>query len=733
MHVPTRNVNNIAIDPTDEIYFAAGGSTDDPSVTVWDRRWLNQSTATVDTAAMLNLKAATSASARTSLWSVRFSGHKRGQLAMCSSIGELKLVNVADNHVSSFAKQDYYAANSLSGQTWSSGSYVTSSRELQHPVTDDLRGEAYLARVVSFDWLHNMSADDVPSIIALRANKAIEEIPCAAPVAVSFNARCSFTAVSTRVDITQPPNLQFNSQINAKSTTLEGSAEQTLADDKASVILGVTQVSALRKILEAGRVSQDRCRQGYLFDCKRNGELVSDSPALVQLWSTVAQLRLLSAEDGMVYDSVDLAFVGVHGIWSEIFGTSPQRRLSPSPTKPSDAIQGLIEKKEIPPFEGERTDYAEHRQLCLAVCGWKFTPNALEDECQEFIERGLYYQAVIQAVLHGAKHLALNLLRSLIRSKTIPNIGLGALLAADKLNDDQREMTRWMAADTDDSALKALLTYLESGDWRDVMKTPYLNLGYRLALGLKYLNDTELNGFIQSETARALKNGDPEGVLLTGLAEQSMDLFQRYITRSGDVQTAVLATAFTNPLYVDDPRWEMWKESYFLDMQAWQAFAERTRFVVEHNRLARTREGRCLVTPTAVQAKLHCVHCRSAIRRPTHLESTKVLKTPSANAGIVCLSCGKNLPRCSVCTLWLGTPDPHRYKPAIPTDHGKLSGLLSEKMLVFCTKCGHGSHAGHAQEWFAKFNVCPSPSCGCTCSNQVVEHGNSLSDLFKSM
>ncbi|KAI7110664.1 hypothetical protein KC316_g19998, partial [Hortaea werneckii] len=121
------------------------------------------------------------------------------------------------------------------------------------------------------------------------------------------------------------------------------------------------------------------------------------------------------------------------------------------------------------------------------------------------------------------------------------------------------------------------------------MKTHYLHLGYRVALGLKYLNDTELSGFMQTETARAIRNGDLEGILLTGLGERSLELFQTYLTRSADLQTVVLATAFTNPRYVDD-------------------------------------------APTKIQGAL------------------------AANSGTVCLRCGRHMPRCALCNLWLGTP-----------------------------------------------------------------------------
>ncbi|KAK3674647.1 hypothetical protein LTR78_005369 [Recurvomyces mirabilis] len=279
-------------------------------------------------------------------------------------------------------------------------------------------------------------------------------------------------------------------------------------------------------------------------------------------------------------------------MWAEDIATDERRYAQGSPVAVAEAITGLITSKSIPQFEGARTGFPEHRQLCLALCGWKFTIETLEEECQELIERGQYYLAIVQAVLHGYKHIALNLLRSLIRSKTIPNIGLGALLASTEINEEQHEMCLWMEADAEDPALKALLTYLTTGDWRTVMKTTYLDSDYRIALGLKYLNDTELSGFLQGETARAVRNGDLEGILLTGLTEPAMDLLQTYINKTGDVQTAVLASAYANPRYIDDMRWDVWKGTYFEQMQTWRAFHERARFTVQHNALAVDRDGR---------------------------------------------------------------------------------------------------------------------------------------------
>ncbi|KAK1034228.1 hypothetical protein LTR33_016616 [Friedmanniomyces endolithicus] len=252
------------------------------------------------------------------------------------------------------------------------------------------------------------------------------------------------------------------------------------------------------------------------------------------------------------------------------------------------------------------------------------------------------------------------------------------------------------------------------------MKTTYLHLGYRVALGLKYLNDTELSGFLQTETARAVRNGDLEGILLTGLGEQAMYLFQTYIVRTGDLQTAVLATAITNPRYVDDVRWEMWKETYFEQMQTWRAFNERTKFTVQHARLAKSAaNGRSSSLPSEPPEKarvlLRCNHCHSALSRnrlnrtPSadgQVSSSTRISGPVANTGTVCLTCGRHMSRCAICALWLGTPT----LAAGTAEHRNAMA----RMLVFCLQCEHGYHADHAQEWFEKHGgVCAVPDCSC--------------------
>lgn len=719
----TRNVNNIALDPLDDNYFASSGSTDEPNVSVWDKRWTSPSESS--SGAVLDFKPALGDSSRATVWSLRFSGQRRGRLAICGSTGELRVIDIAGSDESTSSISNYLPVNPHGGTAWTCSRYVSQSRTVKQSARDEQQTRTRSERTIAFDWMQEDNTDMAAQpLLTLGADREITLQPVGAQNAYAdLNGRNDLSLIYDQCSITEPPlnalHAVASTRVNGNTAAEDFGPREYEGEVEAEEHLPLQCSLAspqVGKLLAASSIQRERCKRGYRFDCAKNAQIVAGHWHLQRMWEIAGRFKEQGKGNAMVSEGVDMSYVGVAGLWSESIGSGSERRLPSSRTTVYDAIVALNTAKEIPAFEGERTDFPEHRQLCLAICGWKFTTDTLEAECQQLIERGLYYQAIVQAVLHEYKHIALNLLRTLIRSKTVPNIGLGALLASNEINDEQREMCLWMAADTEDPALKALLTFLTTGNWRDVMKTNYLHLGYRVALGLNYLNDTELSGFIQSETARAIKNGDLEGVLLTGLGEQAMDLLQTYLTKSNDLQTAVLAMGHTCPKYVNDMRYDMWRETYFEQMQVWHCFNERTKFTVEHNRLSRSRDGTSMLPQPPKQIALRCNHCDSSLARRDGTRSGASgnrmrVAGPAANAGTVCPTCGRHMPRCGICLLWLGTPDSTLHKGRREERvNGGMSGFTT-----FCVTCKHGFHAEHARMWFAKHSVCPVPDCACSC------------------
>lgn len=477
--------------------------------------------------------------------------------------------------------------------------------------------------------------------------------------------------------------------------------------------------------LESSRAER-RCKAGYLFDCTTNKRIVQEDPWLVELWDTIKRLEEMSADQGMTHDALDLSYLGVHDIWFKKIGnlqTRLLRRNISSVPEVAAAIVGIASRKFAGGFEGARTAYPAHRQVCLAITGWLFGKTELRSKCDEIVARGEHYKGILVAFCHGNRHMALDLLRSLVQQRKIENSGLAAILAFDTATPEQRALCQWMADEADDPYLKALLLYFITADWSSVVSMDSLPLLYRVAVALKYLDDTRLTSFLKSSTEDTIAYGDTEGIVLTGLTESSIPLFQNYIARFNDLQSAVLATAFTVPRYVSDPRWDMWKQAYFESQQSWRAFLERSRFTVLHNRRAALRRGTPL-RPAPGQVTLRCMHCQKSLAKrapasaapdadlvsPTASTITRI-QSPAPPGSLACPQCGAHLVRCCICMEWLGSAD-----PAAPAVAEALAprGLLGSG-ISFCMVCHHASHPAEAREWFETTSECPVPHCSCQC------------------
>jgi hypothetical protein len=69
------------------------------------------------------------------------------------------------------------------------------------------------------------------------------------------------------------------------------------------------------------------------------------------------------------------------------------------------------------------------------------------------------------------------------------------------------------------------------------------------------------------------------------------------------------------------------------------------------------------------------------------------------------------MPRCGLCMMWLGSPDPSKVGAAQTLKEEDMEARL----MVFCMSCTHGFHGHHARDWFARHAMCPVPDCQCMC------------------
>ena len=94
----------------------------------------------------------------------------------------------------------------------------------------------------------------------------------------------------------------------------------------------------------------------------------------------------------------------------------------------------------------------------------------------------------------------------------------------------------------------------------------------------------------------------------------------------------------------------------------------------------------------------------AATGRKMHQSNTAAIhavKNGPATIPKACHSCGKPLPRCAVCHLYLMS----------------TAGSSSNHSLLvsWCLVCGHGGHSSHVMDWFKVSEKCPVSDCDCKC------------------
>jgi hypothetical protein len=395
------------------------------------------------------------------------------------------------------------------------------------------------------------------------------------------------------------------------------------------------------------------------------------------------------------------------------------------------------EQLNLPESKGCQTAHPEHRRLCLRLCGTAQSYRELEELVKTLSADNQHTKAAALAVFQDEAKLAYLALRSHTPTQAHKLLAMAIAGAAKGDTDsDWEETCAEIAKELTDPYARAILALVSKGDWKSVIHESTLPLRYRVEVALRWLPDAELSGYLKETIAEVIRQGDIEGIVLTGLGHSALDLFQSYINKFNDVQTPVLAMSHTVPRFIRNgwgrARYEAWRETYRWQMNSWKLQLERARFDVGSRKFAVTWDGRRLIEPPRQQVSLTCNYCTrpltqhdpssqispSATGEVVHPTSGNPLGT-AVMSGMVCARCGRPMPRCGVCTLWMGSPDP-MSRAYIAADAGQeqrkpTEADVTRRFIVFCINCNHGFHAHHAREWFAKHKVCPVAECSCIC------------------
>ncbi|KAI1752375.1 hypothetical protein F4782DRAFT_501609 [Xylaria castorea] len=490
-----------------------------------------------------------------------------------------------------------------------------------------------------------------------------------------------------------------------------------------------------------------RSKEKYLFDYSANINIVSDDPWVKDLWLWVARASSAAYDDGMVAQGIDYSFLGVIPIWTKNLGHQGASRLTHGSALPDDAAwdRGL-ENLSSTNKTGEiiygklETKRPTRREAAMRICEWG--KKSLESECKDYAKvpaleknSSSFTRGAARALFKGDFTEAVSILKT--ASAEYPgllfvSLALQLVSRGDKsLVEEQLDFDDTVASKTD-PYLRAISSLIATNNWETIANQESLPLRERTYIALRNFDDDKLTPWLDAELKRAIETGDIEGIVLTGITDNLVDIFAKYIEKFNDIQTATLVLSICSPRYIDDYRCLVWRNAYRAYLQRHKAFLQRTKFEVESTKKSK-HHGVPTIKPPSRQIALRCVYCdaeyelaskvgagggssmgippTSTAQPQTQSHASNHLTATSINAGVSCPSCGRHLPRCVVCLEVVGIP--RSDKPELSLDP---QVRLAAKFPTFCLKCDHVLHLDHARQWFARHVECPVPECRCRCN-----------------
>ncbi|KAJ2142040.1 hypothetical protein IW136_002074 [Coemansia sp. RSA 678] len=514
--------------------------------------------------------------------------------------------------------------------------------------------------------------------------------------------------------------------------------------------------------------------QGYGTNADKNVHMFEHDMKKRDMWQWVrdAQIRRHSGVHYVGY-GVDASFYGVHDILR-------------------------LKRKELKylyrqsTWEAQRRKHATwlgqsrlggQRLLALHTCGWGLDGPVREQHIRALEAAGKFSVAAGTAFIYGDHARCLlalerspaqdqKLLSFMLKAQLgvdnriapAPTAGTGALPPGDMFGCPHLQM---------------IFMYLATDDWgRVIANMSRLPLSYRLAVALRYLDDASMLQSVVSAGRRAVRNGDLDGLLVTGVSGGGRLVMQAYVDATADVQTAALVSIF-DPANdaVSAETAEKWIYAYRHLLNMWRMFTTRCLFDIAHGNssedkgLARVSDigQRVAVHP----ADLRCTYCHQSLdydRRKNRTLHGSGGSTPGVTPGVpigVTAAPGpvgpgigglhggnknsgsdarlhhtntappligqksassdarrKDLQQAQTRLLYTHCSRCNSNLPRCVICRMKLGTLVAEPAEIYsdfaqwfswCQTCGHGGHTSHMQSWFTTHAECPVPACTCQC------------------
>ena len=143
-----------------------------------------------------------------------------------------------------------------------------------------------------------------------------------------------------------------------------------------------------------------------------------------------------------------------------------------------------------------------------------------------------------------------------------------------------------------------MITHLTVNDWTDVLDEDSLPVRERLAVAFQFLDDKALSLFLRSVAEQAVQRGDLTGLIVTGFTGQGMEILQKYMDVTGDVQTAAVISCLRAPSLISHNGKvltksivDRWVEAYQDLLDGWKLFHHRCQFDIDRGKIIQEALG----------------------------------------------------------------------------------------------------------------------------------------------
>ncbi|XP_014672958.1 PREDICTED: WD repeat-containing protein mio-like [Priapulus caudatus] len=483
---------------------------------------------------------------------------------------------------------------------------------------------------------------------------------------------------------------------------------------------------------------KQRALSGYGLKVEQvweNGLLCGDDAGLKNVWSWLDLAKSLK-EEGKQRINSRFANYKLQGVLAILKG-----ELMPSGFSTKSDVHivpwvGMERQQSIQ----QQVYRNECREMALMLCGWGFEKD--NSTFNDFLDRlqsdGFYERAAAIALFNLKIRKAIEILHK----GSTPKDGKAGETASNLLGGDinlnvvamalsgfteekktlWREMCSELRTQLSSSYLRAMFAFLTCDDaYEEVLSETGIAIQDRVAIAAMYLSDAKMMDYVEKLTVQMADDGNLDGILLTGLTREGLELLQRYVDLTSDVQSTCFIMAHATPDVMKDVSVKQWAESYRDLLDVWRLWHQRALFDVHWF------QGDAGSRPPQ-QVTVCCNFCSKSIsttgqgrgpRRP-YLHYTA--RTPATKSKVTCCpGCRKPLPRCALCLMNMGTAsgmgptktEKIRLQVMPSGKDGKPIAISS--WFTWCQTCRHGGHANHITEWFREHADCPVTGCNCRC------------------